>query len=653
MAKVQTARPRLRLLGDAALFDAGGRRLALPRRAFVLATYLVLTGSRAETSRRDAANFLWPDSPAAQNNLRQLLKRIRSSQADVHLFEITQTAVRLCLDEVSVDLVDVQELIVNPTFDTAGLLLDLYGSGLQPDAADEGPDGWMTMQAASLQSAVVAAICDLLDRAEARSNPTSAHAIATRVLKIDPHRERAWRALLRGHAAAGQLVGVEKAFERCRAVLKTDLDISPSEETTNLYLKLTGKTNSRPPSTATTPVDRPSLSTETVLQATVPRLVVLPPDRQHDDSLSPIATLMLEDVVVGLCSMKSISVVAPYTSWRLRGGLLEDDATLDRFRIGYVLETALLGGGRDTSRLIAKLYDTASRSILWAENLPLTIDSSQNCYRSISVGIILALADAIERNELARFDAGGSPNAYYWHLIGQKHLRGVDLPEARRAAKAFRSARRLDPEFAPAYSGEARALQREWLLLARAEQDLLDKAEKHGLRATDLDHRDARGFREVARCYLYKRLFDESLAYYAQAEQLSPQHADIIADYADALAHSGRPEDGLAKIERALDLNPIPPEQYWWDAAGMYFQLGQYRKAIKTVGKMEHTTAGLRIAAASWALLGDNKKAAKCAATFLESYPDFRIEKWLALVPNRNPDDTRHYELGLRAAGFQ
>ena len=84
----------------------------------------------------------------------------------------------------------------------------------------------------------------------------------------------------------------------------------------------------------------------------------------------------------------------------------------------------------------------------------------------------------------------------------------------------------------------------------------------------------------------------------------------------------------------------------------MYFQIGQYRKAIKTVGKMEHPTAGLRIAAASWALLGDKKKAEKCAAAFLESYPDFRIEKWLALVPNRNADDTRHYELGLRAAGF-
>ena len=211
----------------------------------------------------------------------------------------------------------------------------------------------------------------------------------------------------------------------------------------------------------------------------MPRLVVLPPrDQEPAQSASAVASLLLEDVVIGLCSMKSISVVAPHTSWQLRGGLIEDDATLDRFHIGYVLQTALMSGGGGASRLIAKLYDTASRSILWAENFPLTADDSQNCYRSISVGIVLALADAIERNELARFDTEGNPTAYYWHLIGQKHLRGVDLPEARRAVKAFRSARRADPEFAPAYSGEARALQREWLLLARAEQDLLDKAEK-------------------------------------------------------------------------------------------------------------------------------------------------------------------------------
>ena len=652
MNRAGIAGPHLRLFGDAALVGGDGP-VALPKLAFVLASFLALSNERAEVSRRHAASFLWPELPAALSNLRQLLARVRTERATDEAFEVSASHVRLRLEALTVDVIEFRTLITNLSFENAGELIALYRDGfLSSISRTTGPSDWIALQADGIRRTIVAALSDLIDRPEARANSNAAHAIATRLLDIDTTCEAAWRALMQFHATVGQPSRVEETYARCRTALRTEIDALPSTKTTELYQRLTR--TYRPLASATfggAPEATTAPETHEI-SAAVPRLVILPPtEGQPSQVLSTMAGLLIEDVVIGLCSMKSISLLAPHTSWCLRGELVEDDVTLNRLQIGYVVQTRIFGGGNQ-ARLVAKLYETTSRSILWMESFPITARESQNTYRAISVGIILALADAIERNELARFDDEGKPSAYYWHLIGQKHLRGVDLPEARRATKAFATGIRADPEFAPAHSGYARALQRQWILLARGEEDLLTEARQSGLRASNLDHRDARGFREVARCLLYQRNFDESLDYYAQAERLSPQHADLVADYADALAHSGSPEDGLAKIKRALDLNPIPPEQYWWDAAGMYFQLGQYRKAIKTVSKMEHPTAGLRIAAASWALLGDKKKAEKCAATFLESYPDFRIEKWLALVPNRNPDDTRHYELGLRAAGF-
>ena len=255
MDAVQTGTPRLRLFGDAALIDFAGRPLALPRLAFVLATYLALTSSRAATSRRDAARFLWPNSAAAYNNLRQLLSRIRSIQADAPLFEVTRTTVRLRLDEVSVDLVDFQRLVVNTTFDTADALLDIYGAGLQvtSEPGDDGPFGWVAMQTASLQGTLVAALSDLLDRPEARSNTSAAHAIAARLLNIDRRCEAAWRTMMRSRAAAGQVARITETFNQCRAILRNDLDVSPSDETINLFRKLTSTSEGRRPAEATAP----------------------------------------------------------------------------------------------------------------------------------------------------------------------------------------------------------------------------------------------------------------------------------------------------------------------------------------------------------------------------------------------------------------
>src|ERR1019366_4039632 len=107
-----------------------------------------------------------------------------------------------------------------------------------------------------------------------------------------------------------------------------------------------------------------------------------------------------------------------------------------------------------------------------------------------------------------------------------------------------------DPDFAPAYSGTARATQRQWLVLGRGDPDLLEAAEKIGAKAVSLDHRDARGYREIALCGLYRRHWDEAIANFSEAERLGPQHADLISDFGDALGHCGEPEKGLKKVER-------------------------------------------------------------------------------------------------------
>ena len=53
-----------------------------------------------------------------------------------------------------------------------------------------------------------------------------------------------------------------------------------------------------------------------------------------------LAASLIEDVTIGLCRFKSLSVVAPHTAWELSQN--GKRALLRSFRIDYAVETRLL-----------------------------------------------------------------------------------------------------------------------------------------------------------------------------------------------------------------------------------------------------------------------------------------------------------------------
>ncbi len=659
MKQDMLGRAKLRLFGSPCLIGGAGQHVALPAKAYVLALYLLTSGQSPEISRAQAACFLWPDAPNPAGNLRQFLRRLKADQHDagVDLFVFDSASIRLDLGKTVVDLLALRDAIAALDWSSSQVVLDIYRGGLlaEADVPETDLARWLDAQRAETRNQLVAAMVRLLERPDARANPHVARAVAARLLEIDSSEEAAYRSLMQLFANEGQLPAVTATFQKCRTVLDKEFSTTPSEQTVALYRTLVPA--ARPAEAARlAALDAPAPARafeDLVRRATLPRLIIFPPPRVGaDEEPWDMATLVLDDVVITLCSLRTISVVPSHTSTQLSHVPLDRETT-DKFNISYVLHSELRRAA-SASRLYVQLADTGSEpQLLWAETYKLDEKTTAGCHKGLAVHITRSLADAVERTELDRFARDDNPQAYYWHLYGQKHLRFMDLPSIRRAVKAFRNSLAADPDFAPAHSGKARAIQREWLVLGRGDPQLLNEAEQSGLKAVSLDHRDARGYRELGLCSLYRRRWDDAVANFSEAERLSPQYADLISDFGDTLGHCGEPELGLTKIERAMELNPIPPDQYWWNAAGLHFQLHQYREAIAAVERMGHTLPALRIAAAAWAYLGEKEQAKRCSREFLESYPDFRIDHWLSIVPDRRADDRRHYELGLRSAGFQ
>jgi adenylate cyclase len=121
----------------------------------------------------------------------------------------------------------------------------------------------------------------------------------------------------------------------------------------------------------------------------------------------------------------------------------------------------------------------------------------------------------------------------------------------------------------------------------------------------------------------------------------------------EAYSFSGDPEAALDLLKRAVRLNPYHPDWYLWFLGEAHFHLRQYDEAIRTLQRMRDQSEGHRLLAASYALSDRLEEARYHAQQVMSVYPDFTIEHWRTVPPDRNPEPLERFVEGLRMAGLK
>ncbi len=67
---------------------------------------------------------------------------------------------------------------------------------------------------------------------------------------------------------------------------------------------------------------------------------------------------------------------------------------------------------------------------------------------------------------------------------------------------------------------------------------------------------------------------------------------------------------------------------------------------------MNNPTEGRRLLAASYAHLGRAEEARREAAAVRKAHPDFSLERWAKVQPDKHADDVAHFVEGLEKAGL-
>ncbi|WP_149740136.1 tetratricopeptide repeat protein [Rhizobium sp. RU20A] len=583
----------------------------MPRKALLLLARLRLSDGGA-ISRDDAADFLWTvdDHALALTNLRKMLSRVQTMQSELASAFVVADGRRLKLADGAftsdLDAFDDTEV-------GASTLVELCDRGFLREACDG---------------------IGVIERWAESQRLRQLAIIRTRLLN------------------AASVAGMD--FLSLRKAAYFLLDRFPDDnEVRDL---VTGAAGSPPSPPAKIELSVPAAPREAAPAALSrqamsfagPRVALLPPaGHPAADRDFNLSTALVDDVAICLCALRAFAMVAPYTAERIRGS--HDKAgLLAKHDITYVIDTRL-----SQQSLVMQIIFVPSDSIIFAERYDISEANLAHSRRGLAEAISSTILSTLSRNEAARVDYELNPQAYRRYLMGVQQMNRLTLPSIRAARRTFRDTLKEREDFAFAYGGLARTFTSEWILTARGDTELLRKAEEAAIAAIAHGPEIASSHKELGRVRLYLGQLDESLEALENAERLSPHYADAISTHADTLVHASRPREGLEKIERAIALNPLGPDEYFWSAAGASFFLEDYETCIAYVQRMGDASCAYRLLAAALAMSGDKQKAHQYRRKDMQENPQFSLTQWLAVVPIRESWQKDLYREGLTKAGYE
>lgn len=250
------------------------------------------------------------------------------------------------------------------------------------------------------------------------------------------------------------------------------------------------------------------------------------------------------------------------------GDLVDIGRSLD---VAHIVEGVVQSAG-DRVRVAVKVVDVATGATRWRDTFERPFVDVFELEEAVSIGVASALVKrlAAERSWGRPTRRPASDEAYRAYLDGKAFMQGnVDL-DVSGAIASFQRAVALDPDFAPAWTGLARAYRSRGYSLGgdpHAVKDLARDAVERAI-AIDPDLPEAHTVMGILH-YSYEWDWDAALRELRRAVALAPGSHDAQGWLGYALYTLGHFDEGVAALQRAAAINPMEPrtqiaEAYWF-----------------------------------------------------------------------------------------
>jgi adenylate cyclase len=394
-----------------------------------------------------------------------------------------------------------------------------------------------------------------------------------------------------------------------------------------------------------------------------PSIAVLPFENMGSSEEDEfLADGLTEDILTGLSKFKELFVTSRTSAFAYKGRSVSLPEVAADLGVRYVLEGSVRRAGPRV-RVTAQLIDARGGDRhVWAQRYDRQIEDIFELQDELTSAIVATLPGRIEAAAHERAAAKKPENlAAYELLLAGKQLhhrasRDLDPAANLQAAAYLKRATELAPNYAHAWAWRAcvhgQAFSQGWLE-GEGEEVTLAPAIAHVNRAQSLDDEDSDVHRLYSALGIANNDFEIARRHQDKALKLNPNDDLIVVQQGELLTWTGKPEEGVAWIKKAMALNPYHPERFWGHLGRAHFAARQYEEAAAAFRKLSvgdvSVHAGL---AAALAAAGDLTGAKRHAAEILRLDPAFTVERFLATLHYARPEDAAHHRDALLAAGL-
>jgi adenylate cyclase len=367
---------------------------------------------------------------------------------------------------------------------------------------------------------------------------------------------------------------------------------------------------------------------------------------------------LTEDIINALGRFSGVRVAARNAVQVYKGRSATPEEVSRDLGVRYLVQGSVREGDGKV-RVGVELSDAMKGTLLWSDRYDGEGKGVFEIQDRIVHNIVGALAVKVTNLEQQRSAAKApeSMEAYDLVLRARGLMQHLDRGTNREARGLAAQAIKLSPGYAEAHVVAAEAeFQRATFGFVEDVQASLQRTEEMARRALAIDDpgANARAHALLGGVYSFTGRFEDSLAEVDKAIELNPSDAWARALRADALLWTGRLEESIAEAETARRFDPRIRGEANFDLVMGYYLTSRYRDALAAADRQlaripdEYFIHALR--AATLAQMGNLDEARNAAAQVKRLEPFFDAKRFGARLVD--PAHRAKVQEGLGKAGF-
>lgn len=302
---------------------------------------------------------------------------------------------------------------------------------------------------------------------------------------------------------------------------------------------------------------------------------------------------MTETLISRLSQLPSLNVKPRSLVFRYKGKDVDPQTVGKELGVEAILSGRLVARGGDIS-LFAELVDVASTKVLWSRQYNRTQADLVSLQSEIGRDVSGRLRTALSGEEQRKVIENGTdnPEAYRLYLLARSLAERRKEKDVQKATENFQKAIDLDPNYALAYLGLARAYQFTAIYGNAPADEALTKSRAAILRALEIDPDMPEGHLGLASTHLFL-LHDFAAAEreVRRALELAPELPEAHRFNGLRLAYPGHLDEALAEFKKAVDLDPMSPTARMNHAWCLFYmgRFGESDAELKAVQELDPT----------------------------------------------------------------